>query len=117
MQNPTGSDAVSWYSFEPLPNFGGNIFLAGHLQLSGSPAVFWNLENVHVGDRVVISAGAADFYYSVISVELETKADSLHAVIDPVDRETVTLMTCAGTYIASTGDYTDRRIVRAVRIN
>ncbi len=117
MQDPTGREAVSWYSFETLPNDGGNVFLAGHLQLGGSPAVFWNLQNVQAGDRVVISAGAADFYYSVIRVELEAKADSLHAVIDPVDRETVTLMTCAGTYIASTGDYTDRWIVRAVRIN
>jgi LPXTG-site transpeptidase (sortase) family protein len=117
MQDPSGREAAAWYGFEPLPNAGGNIFLAGHLQLSGSPAVFWNLQNAQAGDRVVITAGGADFYYSVISVDLETKADSLHAVIDPVDRETVTLMTCAGTYIASTGDYTDRRIVRAERIN
>jgi len=117
MQDPTGKEAVAWYDFEPLPNAGGNIFLAGHLQLAGSPAVFTNLQNVQFGDRVIISAGGADFYYSVISAVLETKADSLHAVIDPVDSETVTLMTCAGTYVPSTGDYTDRWIVRAVRIN
>jgi len=117
MQAPTGREVVSWYSFEPLPNAGGNIFLAGHLQLGGSPGVFWNLQNVRAGDRVVISAGGADFYYAVIGEELETKADSLHAVIDPVATETVTLMTCAGTYVPSTGDYTDRLIVRAVRIN
>jgi len=117
MEDPSGKDAVAWYDFEPLPNDGGNIFFAGHLQLGGSPAVFWNLQNVQPGDRVIISAGGADFYYAVISKDLETKADSLHAVVDPVDRETVTLMTCAGTYIPSTGDYTHRLIVRAERIN
>jgi LPXTG-site transpeptidase (sortase) family protein len=117
MQDPTGREAVAWYPFEPLPNNGGNIFLAGHLQVGGSPAVFWNLQNVQSGDRVVISAGGADFYYSVISKEYEIKADALHAVVDPVDREVVTLMTCAGSYIPSTSDYTHRWIVRAERIN
>jgi len=117
MQEPSGREAVAWYPFEPLPNAGGNIFLAGHLQVGSSPAVFWNLHNVKPGDRVIVSAGGADFYYSVISEEYETKADALHAVVDPVDREVVTLMTCAGNYIPSTGDYTHRWIVRAERIN
>ena len=117
MQDPSGREAVAWYPFEPLPNAGGNIFLAGHLTVANSPAVFWNLQNVQIGDHVLINAGQADFYYSVTSAVYETKADALHAVLDPVDRETVTLMTCAGNYIPSIGDYTDRLIVRAVRIN
>jgi LPXTG-site transpeptidase (sortase) family protein len=117
MQEPSGREVVAWYGFEPLPNQGGNVFLAGHLQLGGSPAVFSNLQSLQPGDRVIITTAGADFYYSVISEDIETKADSLHAVIDPVNLETVTLMTCAGTYIPSTGDYTDRWIVRAVRIN
>jgi len=66
---------------------------------------------------VIINAGGIDFYYSVIAEEYETKANALHAVVDPVETETVTLMTCAGSYIPSTGDYTHRWIVRAVRIN
>jgi LPXTG-site transpeptidase (sortase) family protein len=117
MEDPSGREAVAWYDFEPLPNEGGNIFLAGHLQFGGSPAVFSDLNKMEAGYEVIISAGGVDFYYSVVSEEYQTKADSLHAVTDTVDGEAVTLMTCAGSYIPSTGDYTHRWIVRAVRIN
>ena len=117
MEDPSGREAVAWYPFKSLPNGGENIFLAGHLQLGGSPAVFNNVPDLEVGDRLVIWAGGAEFYYSVISKELLTKEDSIHAVNDPVDAEVVTLMTCGGNFIPETGDYTHRWIVRAARIN
>jgi sortase A len=117
MQDPSGTEAVAWYPFEPLPNEGGNIFLAGHLLVGGHPAVFWDLNKLEAGHQVIIRAGGVDFYYSVVSEEYQTKADALHAVTDTVDGEVVTLMTCAGSYIPSTGDYTHRWIVRAVRVN
>ena len=117
MEDPSGREAVAWYSFKSLPDGGENIFLAGHLQLGGSPAVFNKVPDLEVGDRLVIWAGGAEFHYSVISKELPTKEDSLFAVNDRVDSEVVTLMTCGGEFIPETGDYTHRWIVRAARIN
>ena len=117
MEDPSGREAVAWYPFKSLPNGGENVFLAGHLQLGGTPAVFWDVPNLEIGDRLVIWAGGIEFHYSVVSKELWTKEDSLHAVNDPVDSEVVTLMTCGGDFIPETGDYTHRWIVRAARIN
>jgi LPXTG-site transpeptidase (sortase) family protein len=117
MEDPSGREAVAWYPFKSLPNGGENIFLAGHLQIGGTPAVFNKVPDLEVGDRLVILAGGVEFYYSVISRELLTKDESIHAVNDPVDAEVVTLMTCGGEFIPETGDYTHRWIVRAARIN
>jgi LPXTG-site transpeptidase (sortase) family protein len=117
MEDPTGREAVAWYPFKSLPNGGENVFLAGHLQLGGSPAVFNKVPELEAGDRLVIWAGGVEFHYSVTSKELWSKADSLYAINDPVDSEVVTLMTCGGDYIPGTGDYTHRWIVRAARIN
>lgn len=117
MEDPSGRDAVAWYPFKSLPNGGENIFLAGHLQLGGTPAVFWNVPNLEAGDRLIISADGVEFHYAVISKELQTKEDSLSAVNDPVDSEVVTLMTCGGDYVPETGDYTHRWIIRAARVN
>jgi LPXTG-site transpeptidase (sortase) family protein len=116
MEDPTGREAVAWYAFKSLPNGGENIFLAGHFQLGGTPAVFWNVPELEAGDRLVILAGGAEFHYSVVSKELLPKADSIHAVNDPVDSEVVTLMTCGGEYVGG-NDYTHRWIIRAARIN
>jgi LPXTG-site transpeptidase (sortase) family protein len=116
MDDPTGREAVAWYTFKSMPNEGENIFLAGHLQLGGSPAVFSQVPKLEAGDRLVILAGGVEFHYAVISKELRTKADSIGAVNDPVDSEVVTLMTCGGNYVGG-WDYTHRWIVRAARIN
>ena len=117
MEDPSGREAVAWYHFKSLPNGGENIFLAGHLQLGGTPAVFNKVPDLEVGERLVIWAGGVEFYYSVVSKELLTKDDSLHAINDPVDSEVVTLMTCGGDFMPETGDYTHRWIVPAARIN
>ena len=62
MQDPSGREKVGWYNFMPLPNEGKNVFLAGHLQYGGSPAVFWNLgrprgrrRSDHLGRRSGVS--------------------------------------------------------------
>jgi LPXTG-site transpeptidase (sortase) family protein len=116
MDDPSGRDAVAWYHFKSLPNEGENVFLAGHLQLGGSPAVFNDVPQLEGGDRLVISAGGVEFHYSVVSKDLYTKADSIYFVNNPVDSEVVTLMTCGGDFVGG-NDYTHRWIVRAARIN
>jgi LPXTG-site transpeptidase (sortase) family protein len=117
MEDPSGSDKVGWYNFMPLPNEGKNVFLAGHLQFGGSPAVFWKLGELEPGDEVVIWAAGVEFHYSIVSKDLRTKDDALYSVTDPVDTEVVTLMTCAGAFIPEAGDYSHRWILRGVRTN
>jgi len=117
MDDPSGRDKVAWYNFMSLPNEGSNVFLAGHLQFGGSPAVFWNLGKLEAGDQVVIWAAGVEFHYSIVSKDYQTKADSIHSVTDPVDQEVVTLMTCAGQFIPEINDYSHRWILRGVRVN
>lgn len=117
MENPSGAEKVGWYNFMPLPNQGKNVFLAGHVQYGGAPAVFWDLGSLEPGDQVIIRAAGVEFHYSIVSKDYQTKSGSLYSVIDPVESEVVTLITCAGDYVPGAGDFSHRWIVRGVRVN
>ena len=48
-------DDVGWYNAGPRPGEVGSAVIDGHLDRpGGSPAVFWNLRDLHVGDSVMI---------------------------------------------------------------
>jgi LPXTG-site transpeptidase (sortase) family protein len=117
MQDPTGREKVAWYNFMSLPNGGKNVFLAGHVQYSGTPAVFAKLGELEAGDEVIIVVGGAEFHYAITWKDYRSKAEAIYSVTDQVDTEVVTLMTCAGDYVPGAADYSHRWILRGVRTN
>jgi LPXTG-site transpeptidase (sortase) family protein len=116
MQDPSGGEKVGWYNFMSLPNGGKNVFLAGHVQFGGSPAVFSRLGELEPGDQVIIVAGGVEFHYAITWKDYRTKAEALYSVTEPVSEEVVTLMTCAGEFVGG-NDYSHRWILRGERVN
>src|SRR5579872_1555340 len=58
MATPTRNRWIDagWYSDGPHPGEKGSAVIDGHLDRpGGSPAVFWYLRNIHVGDAVYVT--------------------------------------------------------------
>ena len=118
MENPTGPHDVAWYNFSALPNRAGNIVMSGHLDyVNVGAAVFYHLDELQPGDEVLISLENGETAtYRVTSVQAyDVDEAPVDEIVGPTEVETVTLITCGGSFNASTREYDERVIVRAER--
>ncbi|WP_038037669.1 sortase domain-bontaining protein [Thermorudis peleae] len=119
MEAPSGPSVVAWYAFSALPDSGGNIVLAGHVDYAGvGPAVFWNLWKLPLGAPVTLQLVDGRLVHYRVSARWVV--DEHNAPVDQIlgatPQETVTLITCAGNYNPETGRYDQRLIIRAERV-
>lgn len=109
-------DSAGWLQGSAYPTWQGNTVLTGHVwDANNQPGIFVNIKNLQYGDRILIRSGELTYVYEVRE----------NATVDPNDFETVfkheeldwiTLLTCEG-FDPSTGQYSQRRMVRAVLIS
>lgn len=93
----------------------GNAVLLGHVNSLRSGDVFRDLDKVAIGDRVVIHASTGQrFIYEVR--ELHTVARDDTALLGTTETPTLSLFTCAGIWLPTTWDYTERLVVRAALV-
>ena len=78
---------IGHYSGSLLPGEGGKVVLSGHRD-----TVFKSLENIEIGDQILIEAEWGTFEYKVSEINIVDKND--HHVLDPVDYEVLTMYTC-----------------------
>jgi LPXTG-site transpeptidase (sortase) family protein len=91
-----------------------NIVLAGHKTLpNGRPAIFYKLNRIHIGDKIILSQGDITSVYVVTDQQLVDPSNS--SVTFPTGKDQLTLVTCAGAYDAKAGSYLKRLVVTAVR--
>jgi len=115
MQVPDNARDVAWYDFTAHPGSGGNIVFSGHVDFHGvGPAVFWDLGKLQPDDAIEVRLeDGASYWYRV------TEKGVYNALDAPVDRivgrtavESVTIITCTGTFNRSTHQYDKRLVVR-----
>ncbi|MBI2760347.1 MAG: class F sortase [Chloroflexi bacterium] len=119
MENPDGKDNVAWYNFTAKPGFGSNAVFSGHVDwYTGEQAVFWYLRNLKAGDEVMLKlSDGTELKYRVTRNEVYSVLDAPVAeIIGPTSKDTVTLITCEGTFDRASQEYDKRRMVRAERI-
>ena len=124
MPNPNSWDDVSYYDFSQwpglggLPNKGGNIVVAGHVDyIRHGPAVFWDLHMLVQGDRVQIKMqDDSVIEYEVMFNKTLNGDDTgkFEKIVTATQDESVTLITCTGVFEA--GHYNNRQIVWARRV-
>lgn len=133
MPMPLGPADVSWYDFSIHPGLGGvpvasgNTILSGHVDYVANvpytgvrysgPGVFADLGRLRSGASIEVVRGPVTASYRVVSVEVlpAEQADWLREfAATPV--ETLTLFTCTGEFNPRTFDYSDRVVVKAVRV-
>jgi len=118
MEDPEGKDAVAWYDFTEFPGFGGNAVFSGHVDwFTGELGVFGRVKELKDGDEIQIqlSDGMAMTYKVVSSILYESAKAPVEEIVGPTEKDSLTFITCEGTFDRSAQDYSHRRIVRAER--
>ena len=119
MQAPDNATDVAWYDFSAHPGFGGNAVFAAHVDyIRVGPAVFWNLKDLEAGDliRVRLADGTEYRYTVTFKKQFDAATAPVNDIVGPTPKETVTLITCGGTFNAATHQYDKRLVVRAERV-
>ena len=123
MPNPNGPLDVAYYDFSAwpglggLPLSGGNVVVAGHVDyINHGPAVFWELDQLEVGDRVQIRMkdGTIVEYAIEFNKHIEASDANWEAIVAGTADESITLITCGGEF--SAGHYSDRQILWGRRV-
>lgn len=89
----------------------GNLVLVGHVEMAdGRPGIFASINNMRVGDPLVISRGSLEKRYSVSEVR-KVSPDDL-SVLYPTTKDQLTLITC-NDYDFLQNQYLERIVVIA----
>jgi len=121
MEDPKGPFVVAWYGETERVGVPGNAVFAGHIDyVDVGPAVFARVGELGVGD--IIEATAIDggqiinLTYAVEWSEVYPAATAPVAdILRQTDAEEITLITCGGVFDGTSGEYSDRLIIRAQR--
>jgi LPXTG-site transpeptidase (sortase) family protein len=125
MPKPEGPLDVVWYDFSPFqglggrPGVGGNTVLSGHVDYRDyGPAVFWELRNVEAGDEITVYLRDGSEYKYVVQWNrvIDSSSAAWNDIVASTAKESVTLITCAGSFDPATRSYDQRRVVWAVRV-
>lgn len=118
MDVPRDPELVAWYDFTAKPGLGsGNAVFSGHVDYRDyGPAVFWDLSNLQIGERVEVQLrdGVVVQYEVTAAADIPVAELDMAEVLAATSEESLTLITCSGQFVG--GEYVDRRIVRAVRV-
>ena len=112
---PVDYDRAGWYADGPVPGAIGPAIIAGHVDSTTGPAVFFRLDELQVGDEVIVDTDTArSLIFTVTGRTQSAKATFPTAeVYSNVPRPELRLITCAGAFDPSVGHYTDNLIVFA----
>ena len=120
MQSPDNGFDTAWYEFSAHPGFGGNAVFSGHVDyIKIGKAVFWGLKDLNEGDVIEVYLVDGTVYRYAVNHKQQYDAATapVDLIVGPTSVETVTLITCGGTFNRTTHQYDKRLIVRAERIS
>jgi len=133
MPDPDGSDDVAYYNFSNFPGFGGapgkggNAVFAGHVDSGHNrcdygktpppcAAVLWNLSKVATGDEISVQISGAVYTYRVTSATSVSETADWQPIVSATAKESITIITCGGSFNARTHSYDSRQVVKAERV-
>ena len=109
------ADQIGWLDGTAFPTLGGNSVLTAHVYDSnGLPGPFVNLDQMRVGDRIIVHAFDEAFVYEVRLIQ-QVKPDAIKSILKHEQTPWITLVTCRG-YDEATDSYRYRVVVRAVQV-
>jgi LPXTG-site transpeptidase (sortase) family protein len=120
MESPDNAFDTAWYDFSAKPGYGGNAVFSGHVDyINVGKAVFWDLKDLNEGDEIQVRLDDGTVYrYSVSSRQLYDAATApVDQIVGATPTETVTLITCSGTFNSATHQYDKRLVIRADRVS
>jgi LPXTG-site transpeptidase (sortase) family protein len=107
---------VGWLQGSAYPTWQGNTVLTGHVwDADNQPGIFVNIKDLQYGDRLLIHSNGQTYIYEVRE-DQSLSANDFDTVFKHEELDWVTLLTCEG-FDPLTGQYSQRRMVRAVLIS
>ncbi|MDL2235588.1 class F sortase [Christensenellaceae bacterium OttesenSCG-928-L17] len=122
MGTPVGIFDVGWARTSGKPGQGGVLLMDGHNGGPTKDGVFKRLDQLRPDDVIIIERGdGRTFTYQVYDTKIlnltEASAYMLTLMESPISgRESLSIITCTGTWINSTRTYDSRVMLRAVLV-
>lgn len=110
---PVNEWNVGWYKLGYRPGSNGNAVIAGHLDWTNGPAVFWNLKKLNPGDEIFVKDDKGverKFVVNQLVVYPYNNAP-LDTIFGGANQGKLNLITCAGTYDKKLRNYNKRLVV------
>lgn len=100
------------------PGQPGNALLEGHLDWYTGPAVFWNLRQLQNGDEIDYTEATGQLHRFAVSSagSLAYNAAIPDSMYSTSGTATITLITCAGAWVASAHTYSSRLLLTATQL-
>ncbi|MGE6555462.1 class F sortase [Exiguobacterium artemiae] len=114
MDVPKQTNQVGWYQYGAKANQTGNVILAGHLDDTNGPAVFYDLAKVKRGQRIEVNSKTGEQVSYVVTNVMSYPVDQapVGSIFGATLAQRLTLITCVGTFTQSKG-YDQRLVVTA----
>ena len=109
---------TGWYAAGPHPGERGSAVIDGHLDRpGGAAAVFWNLQYIHAGDSITVidAKGAKVQFHVTFIARYAPQQAPLQDIFGNTNGTFLNLITCAGDWIPSQQQTTQRLVVYASR--
>jgi LPXTG-site transpeptidase (sortase) family protein len=115
---PPTTTVAAWYSDGPTPGSDGSAVIAAHVDYNGKPGVFFQLDQLAVGDRITVvdTAGAAHLFAVVSRQRYAKVALPTDQIFRKVGQPGLTLVTCGGQFRPAQHSYADNVVVDAVPV-
>ncbi|MEI4274109.1 class F sortase [Klenkia sp. LSe6-5] len=115
---PADYDQAGWFGAGVTPGEVGPAVLAGHVDSRSGPAVFFRLEEVAVGDDVLVGRadGSTLTFRATRVAEYPKTAFGTAEVYGPTVDPQLRLITCGGEFDRSRRSYTDNVVVFATLV-
>ena len=116
LQVPSRTAVAGWYAGSPRPGAIGAAVIAGHIDSYLGPGVFFRLRDLKPGNLIYVRrrhGSLAVFKVTAVRTFLKKRFPTAD-VYGPVPDAQLRLITCGGTFDASTGHYLSNVIVFAV---
>jgi hypothetical protein len=113
MDVPTNVWHVGWFHLGPRPGAVGNAVIDGHLDSTTGAAIFLDLHNMRVGDRIYVTDRAGiEWSFVVAEMHSYPLADApLARIFGPTSGRHLNLITRSGTWQAWEHRYDQRLVV------
>lgn len=109
---PSNYTDVAWYERGASPGTPGNAVIAGHLDSTTGPAIFYRLKDLTPGDEIITSTADGQEYRFVVTTSEVYVADDapLERIFGNAIQPRLNLITCDGAFDRSIRQY-DKRLV------
>ena len=107
---------VAWYNLGPHPGEHGSSVIAGHLDSTTGPAIFWHLNDLQDGAKIYVTdATKRQLEFAVVKKTIFDAYDktAIEKIFDFKSEPMLNLITCNGTYDRKAQNYSNRLVVYA----